>query len=148
MGKRMAALLLALILAAAPSAWAYSLCWNIVTHYTDGTPIGDEAEGIFYTVEMDGEIASFAQEENLWMLPITYDTDHTFRVQTVLGNGAVSVWTEPLEWTSPSMPPPPEPDPEPEPEPEKPPKEKKGGGWGKGGKDKTVEDVIGGGKKK
>lgn len=86
----------------ASSAIAFTLNWPAVTTYTDNTTIGPEASGVFYNVEMDGTARASRISATSWVLPaIAKKSSHTFRVQTQLGTGEVSVWTPPFAWTSP-----------------------------------------------
>jgi len=91
----------AICLFASP-AMAFTLGWGPVTTYEDNTAIGPEASGVFYNVEMDGTTRASKISATSWVLPpVAKKSSHTFRVQTQLGTGEVSVWTPPFAWTSP-----------------------------------------------
>jgi len=80
----------------------FTLSWSPVTTYVDSTPIGPEANGIFYNVEMDGTQTASKIAATSWVIPaVAKKSSHTFRAQTVLGTGEVSAWTPPFAWTSP-----------------------------------------------
>jgi len=81
----------------------FTLNWQAVTTYTDSTPIGPEANGVFYNVEMDGTQTATNIAATSWVIPaVAKKSAHTFRAQTVLGTGEVSAWTAPFAWTSPT----------------------------------------------
>ena len=80
----------------------FTLNWSPVTTYVDSTPIGPEAQGVFYNVEMDGTQTATKIAATSWVLPaVPKKSSHTFRAQTVLGTGEVSAWTAPFPWSSP-----------------------------------------------
>jgi hypothetical protein len=81
----------------------FTLSWSPVTTYDDNTVIGPEANGVFYTVEMDGTTRATKIAATSWAIPaVAKKSSHTFRAQTVLGTGEVSFWSPPFAWTSPT----------------------------------------------
>jgi hypothetical protein len=92
-----------LTLFVATTSFAFTLSFDPVTQYTDNTLIGAEALGVFYNIEMDGTRAVTKTAATSWALPaVPKKSAHTFRVQTEVGTGEVSVWSPPFAWTSPA----------------------------------------------
>jgi len=86
----------------------FTLSWDPVTQYKDGDPIGQEALGIFYNIEMDGTVTATKISGVSWVLPaVAKGSAHQFRAQTQLGaldnNGVPlrSAWSPSYGWTSP-----------------------------------------------
>jgi len=87
----------------------FTVAWDPVTTYTDGTTIGSEALGTFYNVEMDGVQTVTRTSATSWILPpVPKKSTHTFRAQTQLGaldNTGLpikSAWSPIYSWTAPA----------------------------------------------
>lgn len=77
----------------------FTLSWDPVTTYTDGSPITEKV--ILYNVEARGTVVSTKQPETSYVFTTGHGVTETFRLQTELASGEKSAWSPTYSWTSP-----------------------------------------------
>jgi len=77
----------------------FTLSWDPVTTYTDGTPLTGKT--VLYNVERGGTVVSPKQVGTSFVFTTGYGVAETFKLQTELASGEKSVWSPAYSWTSP-----------------------------------------------
>ena len=78
----------------------FTLSWDGVTTYTDGTAI-ETGKAVLYNVERGGAVVSPKQAGTSFVFTSAKGTAESFRIQTELSTGEKSVWSPAYAWTSP-----------------------------------------------
>ena len=77
----------------------FTLSWDPVTTYLDGTPLTGKT--VLYNVERGGAVVSAKQAETSLVFTTGYGVSESFRLQTELASGEKSAWSPVYSWTSP-----------------------------------------------
>ena len=77
----------------------FTLSWDPVTQYTDGTPLTGKT--VLYNVDRGGSVVSAKQAGTSFVFTTGYGTAETFKVQTELASGEKSDWSPPFGYISP-----------------------------------------------
>jgi hypothetical protein len=77
----------------------FTLSWDPVTTYTDGSTITGKT--ILYNVEQGGTVVSAKQAGTSFPFTTGFGTTETFKVQTELASGEKSAWSPAFGYTSP-----------------------------------------------
>ena len=78
----------------------FTLQWDPVNKYTDGTAI-EPTKTVLYSVERGGAVVANKQPGTAYEFTTGKGVTESFRVQTELSTGEKSEWTAAYGWTSP-----------------------------------------------